>query len=220
MLGKLAHPDARQVYAQEGKVKIMKTRVTTHAPLHGDVAPGFEAVQTAFARNFTERGELGGACTIYYQGEKVVDLWGGYRDPHKTLPWQEDTIVLVFSSTKGLAGLTMALAHSRSLFEYDAPIASYWPEFAQNGKGHITVRQLLAHEAGLSSIDEPLPPAVLANPDVLATILARATPAWEPGTRHGYHAFTSGGTRARSFAVLIHNIARLVSFFTTSWPDR
>lgn len=170
----------------------MKTSVTTNAPLHGNVAPGFEAVQTAFARNFTERGELGGACTIYYRGEKVVDLWGGYRNPHKTLPWQEDTMVIVFSSTKGLAGLAMALAHSRGLFEYDAPIASYWPDFAQNGKEHITVRQLLAHEAGLSSINEPLPPDVLANPDALATILARATPAWEPGTHHGYHAFTLG----------------------------
>jgi CubicO group peptidase (beta-lactamase class C family) len=178
------------VYAKE--VEIMKTRVTTHAPVHGNVAPGFETVQTEFVCNFTERGELGAACTIYYRGEKVVDLWGGYRDPQKKLPWQEDTMVLVFSSTKGLAGLTMALAHSRGLFDYDAPIASYWPEFAQNGKGHITVRQLLAHEAGISSIDEPLPPAVLANPDVLATILARAKPAWEPGTRHGYHAFTLG----------------------------
>ena len=143
----------------------MKTRLMTNAPLHGDVAPGFEAVHTAFARNFTERGELGAACTIYYRGEKVVDLWGGYRDPQKQLPWQEDTMVLVFSSTKGLAGLAMALAHSRGLFDYDAPIASYWPEFAHNGKEHITVRQLLAHEAGLCSIDEPLPPAVLANPD-------------------------------------------------------
>ena len=135
----------------------MKTHVTTHAPIHGNVAPGFETVQTEFTRNFTERGELGAACTIYYRGDKVVDLWGGYRDPQKKLPWQEDTLVLVFSSTKGLAGLTMALAHSRGLFDYDAPIASYWPEFAQNGKGHITVRQLLAHEAGISSIDEPLP---------------------------------------------------------------
>jgi len=185
-----AHPDTLYMYAKE--VEIMKTRVTTHAPIHGNVAPGFETVQTEFARNFTERGELGAACTIYYRGDKVVDLWGGYRDPQKKLPWQEDTLVLVFSSTKGLAGLTMALAHSRGLFEYDAPIASYWPEFAQNGKEHITVRQLLAHEAGISSIDEPLPPAVLANPDVLATILARAKPAWEPGTRHGYHAFTLG----------------------------
>ena len=86
----------------------MKTRVTTNAPLHGDVAPGFEAVHTTFARNFTERGELGSACTMYYRGEKVVNLWGGYRDLHKTLPWQEDTLVLVFSSTTGLAGLTMA----------------------------------------------------------------------------------------------------------------
>ena len=170
----------------------MKTHVTTNAPVHGNVGPGFETVQEEFARNFTERGELGAACTIYYRGEKVVDLWGGYRDPQKQLPWQEDTMVLVFSSTKGLAGLAMALAHSRGLLDYDAPIASYWPEFAQNGKEHITVRQLLAHEAGISSIEEPLPPAVLADPDALATILARAKPAWEPGTRHGYHAFTLG----------------------------
>lgn len=170
----------------------MKTSAITNAPIHGSVAPGFESVQTEFARNFTERGELGAACTIYYRGEKVVDLWGGYRDPQKKLPWQEDTMVLVFSSTKGLAGLTMALAHSRGLFDYDVPIASYWPEFAQNGKEHITVRQLLAHEAGLSSIDQPLPPAILADPDTMATILARAKPVWEPGTRHGYHAFTLG----------------------------
>src|SRR5258708_18684813 len=187
----LAHPDTLDVCMQR-QVEIMKTRVTTNTPIHGNVAPGFETVQTEFTRNFTERGELGAACTIYYRGDKVVDLWGGYRDPQKKLPWQEDTMVLVFSSTKGLAGLTMALAHSRGLFEYDAPIASYWPEFAQNSKRHITVRQLLAHEAGISSIGEPLPPAVLANPDVLSTILARAKPAWEPGTRHGYHAFTLG----------------------------
>src|SRR5262249_38345527 len=118
----------------------MKTRVTTSAPIHGSVAPGFESVQTEFARNFTERGELGAACVIYDRREKVVDMWGGYRDVQKKLPWQEDTMVLVFSSTKGLAGLTMAVAHSRGLFEYDEPIASYWSEFAQNGKERITVR--------------------------------------------------------------------------------
>src|SRR5260221_13093505 len=98
----------------------MKTRVTTNPPIHGNVAPGFETVQTEFTRNFTERGELGAACTIYYRGDKVVDLWGGYRAPQKKLPWQEDTMVLVFSSTKGLARLTSARAHSPGLFEQDA----------------------------------------------------------------------------------------------------
>src|ERR1700719_3352142 len=101
----------------------MKTRVATNTPIHGNVASGFEAVRTAFELNFAERGDLGAACTIYHCGEKVVDLWGGFRDPQKQQPWQENTMVLVFSSTKGIAGLTMALAHSRSLFEYDAPIA-------------------------------------------------------------------------------------------------
>lgn len=165
-------------------------RLTT--PLHGFVAPGFEPVQAEFARNFTERGEIGAACAIYYRGRKVVDLWGGYRDEQTRELWEEDTLVLIFSSTKGLAGLALALAHSRGYFDYDAPIADYWPEFAQHGKERITIRQLCAHEAGLAVIDEPLNVEILANKDALAAILARQRPLWEPGTRHGYHAFSLG----------------------------
>ncbi|HLI70135.1 MAG TPA: serine hydrolase domain-containing protein [Ktedonobacteraceae bacterium] len=163
-----------------------------HTPLHGFVAPGFEPVQVEFARNFAERGELGAACTIYLKGEKVVDLWGGYRDIQKQKPWEENTLVLVFSSSKGLSALACAVAHSRGYFSYDAPVAQYWPEFAQNGKEHITIRQLLAHEAGLAVIEEPLTLDILAHPDELAKILARQRPLWEPGTRHGYHAFSLG----------------------------
>jgi len=162
------------------------------APIHGMVAPGFEVVQDEFVRNFTERGELGAACAIYYQGQKVVDLWGGYRDEQTQAPWEEDTLVIVFSSTKGVAGLTMAVAHAQGLFDYDAPVARYWPEFAQAGKERITIRQLLAHQAGLCVIDEPLNSDILADPDALAAILARQKPAWQPGTRHGYHAFSLG----------------------------
>ncbi len=161
-------------------------------PLHGFVAPGFEPVQAEFARNFAERGELGAACTIYLKGEKVVDLWGGYRDKQTHEPWEEDTLVLVFSSTKGLSALAIAVAHSRNYFDYEARVAQYWPEFAQNGKEHITIRQLLAHEAGLAVIEEPLTLEILANPDELARILARQRPLWEPGARHGYHAFSLG----------------------------
>ncbi len=169
-----------------------KHTIPPTALIQGMVAPGFETVQEEFARNFAERGELGGACTIYHEGRKVVDLWGGYRDERTRAPWAEDTLVIVFSSTKGIAGLTMATAQARGLFDYDAPVAQYWPEFAQAGKERITIRQLLAHEAALCVIDEPLNSAILADPDTLAAILARQRPVWETGTRHGYHAFTLG----------------------------
>lgn len=161
-------------------------------PLHGTVAPGFEAVQNEFARNFAERGEVGAACTIYYQGNRVVDLWGGYRDETTRAPWEGDTLVIVYSTTKGIAALTLAVANSRDLFDYDAPVARYWSEFAQHGKEHITVRQLLSHQAGLSVIDEPLTVRLLADPDALATVLARQKSVWEPGTHQGYHAFSLG----------------------------
>ena len=162
------------------------------SPIHGQVTAGFEPVQEEFARNFAERGEIGAACTIYYRGEKVVDLWGGYRNKQTQEPWEEDTLVLVFSATKGLSALAVALAHSRGYFAYDAAVADYWPEFARHGKAHITVRQLLAHEAGLAVIEEPLTIQTLADKDALATILARQRPLWEPGKYHGYHAFSLG----------------------------
>ncbi len=166
--------------------------VKRSVPVHGFVAPGFEPVREEFLRNFEERGELGAACAIYRQGEKVVDLWGGYRDGRSRAPWEEDTLVIVFSSTKGLSALAMALANSRGYFDYEAPVTHYWPEFAQNGKEHITIRQLLAHEAGLAVIEEPLTRQILADKDALAAILARQRPLWEPGTHHGYHSFSLG----------------------------
>ncbi len=170
----------------------MVKSLTTTVPFQGTVAPGFEAVQAEFVRNFTQRGELGAACAIYYQGQQVVDLWGGYRDERTRAPWEEDTLVIVYSTTKGLAALAMAVAHSRGLFDYEAPVVTYWPEFAKPGKAHITIRQLLAHQAGLCVIDEPLNLKILADPDALSAVLARQKPAWEPGTRWGYHAFSLG----------------------------
>jgi CubicO group peptidase (beta-lactamase class C family) len=160
--------------------------------LHGEVAPGFEDVETQFKKNFTERGELGAACAIYRRGKKVVDLWGGYRDEKTLAPWEEDTLALIFSMTKGMAAMAVAVAHSRGLLDYDEKVARYWPEFAQQGKESITVRQLLSHQAGLSAIDEPLDLETIADPDALAKILARQKPAWEPGTRHGYHCWNLG----------------------------
>ncbi len=160
--------------------------------VHGSVAPEFEEVRVEFQRNFTERADLGAACAIYYQGEKVVDLWGGYRNAKTQDPWQEDTLVCVFSTTKGMAAMAMAVAHSQRLFNLDEPVSSYWPEFAQRGKARITVRQLLSHQAGLSAVDEPMNPHKMADLDFMAAAIAKQKPAWNPGSRHGYHGLSLG----------------------------
>ena len=135
----------------------MPTNAVEHStPIAGVVAPGFEGVRAEFERNFAERGEIGAAVAAYWRGEKVVDLWGGRRDPVGDAPWNEDTLVLVNSTTKGLAAMTIAVANSRGWIDYEAPVAEYWPQFAQSGKSAVTVRQLLSHEAGLVWIDVPL----------------------------------------------------------------
>jgi CubicO group peptidase (beta-lactamase class C family) len=158
----------------------------------GWVAPGFEEVEAEFRDNFVARGEVGAACAMYLKGKNVVDLWGGYRDAKSRALWQEDTLVVVFSVTKGIAAMAVAVAHSLGLLDYEERVAIYWPEFAQQGKANITVRELLSHRAGLSAIDQPLDLATIADPDALAQILARQKPAWQPGTRHGYHMWSIG----------------------------
>jgi CubicO group peptidase (beta-lactamase class C family) len=162
------------------------------ARTNGWTARGFEAVRQEFERNFARRGELGAACAAYHRGELVVDLWGGFRDRHAREPWDEDTLVLVYSTSKGLAAMAVALACSRGLLDYDAPVSGYWPEFAAHGKGEVTVRQLLAHQAGLCAIDERLDPEVLGDADAVAAALARQPPAWTPGDYQGYHALSLG----------------------------
>ena len=161
-------------------------------PVEGHVSCGFEPVREAFAENFTRRDELGGACSVYQHGEKVVDLWGGIRNKQTGEPWERDTMVVVHSATKGLAAMTLAVAHSRGWLDYEERVASYWPEFAQQGKEKITVRQLLAHQAGLFAFDEPVDRSVVADVDRLAVVLARQKPTWGPGTRQAYHALTLG----------------------------
>ncbi len=161
-------------------------------PIEGHVSPGFDAVRDAFAENFTRRHELGGACCVYHRGEKVVDLWSGVRNRSTGEPWEENTMVVVWSATKGLAAMTLAVAHSRGWLDYDERVSTYWPEFAQNGKEAITVRQLLAHQAGLFAFDEPVDKRTVADLDRLATVLARQKPAWPAGTRQSYHALTLG----------------------------
>jgi CubicO group peptidase (beta-lactamase class C family) len=167
-------------------------RALASLTIEGDVARGLEAVRDTFEQNFVDRGEMGGACCAYHRGEKVVDLWGGVRNTRTAEPWEQDTMVVIHSATKGLAAMTLAMAHSRGWLDYDKTVAAYWPEFAQCGKEAITVRQLLAHQAGLFAFDEPVDRSVLEDLDRLSRVMARQRPAWPPGTRQAYHGLTLG----------------------------
>jgi CubicO group peptidase (beta-lactamase class C family) len=160
--------------------------------MSGFVKPGFEPVREAFLENFKRRNEIGAACCIYYHGEKVVDLWGGIRNRTTSEPWEQNTMVLVFSATKGMSGLAIALANSSGLLEYDERVSKYWPEFAQQGKETITIRQLLGHQAGLFGLDVRLDKDLVLDFDRLASVLAKEKPAWEPGMYQAYHAITLG----------------------------
>ena len=172
---------------------VVDSELVGSPPDHGGlVAEGFEEVREEFDRNFVQRGEIGAAVAAYWRGEKVVDLWGGRRTATGQAPWNEDTMVVVNSTTKGMAAMTIAVANSRGWIDYGARVAEYWPEFAKNGKGAVTVRQLLSHEAGLVWIDQPLRIEDMRDLDYVGGMLARQKPAWEPGTRHGYHAMTIG----------------------------
>ena len=160
--------------------------------VHGTVAPGYEDVRDAFRDNFIRYDEKGAACAAYVDGRKVVDLWGGEADHTTGRPWTEDTLSVIWSATKGAVGTLVNLLAARGQLDLDAPVARYWPEFARHGKGDITVRMVLSHQAGLPVIDEAMSYDELLAVDPVAERLAGQTPIWEPGTNHGYHAFTSG----------------------------
>lgn len=170
---------------------VLKVKVSPNL-IDGDVDDGYGPVADAFRRNMLSGGEIGAAVAVYRDGAKVVDLWGGYRDGVTRQPWTRDTLVNMFSTTKGVASLAVAQAVSRGLLNYDATVAQYWPEFAQGGKADVTVRQLLAHQAGLPALDLPVRIEDVADVNRLSAILAAQRPAWSPGTRQGYHAITLG----------------------------
>ena len=162
------------------------------AQVHGEVADGFGPVADAFRRNFAHLGEIGAAVAVYDGDRPVVDLWAGFRDRRRTQPWERDTMVPVFFSTKGMTAFVVASAVSRGELDYRAPVAKYWPEFAAHGKESITVRQLLDHRAGLPVLDRVVRLTDMADRDRLAEILADQKPLWSPGTRQGYHPITAG----------------------------
>jgi CubicO group peptidase (beta-lactamase class C family) len=166
--------------------------MTTTASIHGQCDPRFTAVREAFADNFATRGEVGAAVCIYAQGKPVVDLWGGYANAARTRPWDQDTIVSVASTTKGMVALCTHMLVECGLLDLDAPVARYWPEFAQADKAHIPVRWLLSHRAGLPALRQEMPPQSLYDWHAYTSALAGEVPWWTPGTQHGYHALTFG----------------------------
>ncbi|MET7605994.1 serine hydrolase domain-containing protein [Streptomyces avermitilis] len=163
----------------------------------------FAAVREAFEGNFRERGELGAAVTVTLGGETVVDLWGGWADAARTRPWERETLVNVWSTSKGPTSLCAHILADRGLLDFDAPGAAYWPEFAAAGKGSVLVRHLLSHRAGLAGLREPHSVEQLYDWELTAQRLAAQEPWWEPGTRSGYHALT--------FGFLVGEVVRRVS---------
>lgn len=171
--------------------------------IHGFVAPGFEPLREAFEANFAEHADTGGACCLYLDGEPVVDLWGGVASLEDGRPWTRDTVQLVFSATKGVTAVCAHLLVERGELDLDRPIATYWPEFAANGKGDIPVRWALSHKAGLAAVDGDLTlDDVLAWDPVVAAIAAQR-PNWQPGSAHGYH--------ARSFGWIVGEVIRRIT---------
>lgn len=160
--------------------------------IQGRVDPRFSPVRDAFTALFESKLELGGALAITLDGKPVVDLWGGSADGARTRPWTEDTITTVFSTTKGITAMCAHRLVDQGLLDLDAPVAKYWPEFAQAGKADLRVRSLLDHRAGLPAVREPLAPNAMFDWNVMTSALAAETPWWEPDTKHGYHAVTFG----------------------------
>ena len=160
--------------------------------IEGTCDPRFSRVREVFADSFAHGIEVGAAVAATLDGKPIIDLWGGYADKAKTRPWTRDTLVNVYSTTKGLAAICAHRLVDQGKLDLDAPVAKYWPEFAQAGKDKIPVNFLLSHRAGLPAVRKQLPMDAYFNWNVMCSALAAQEPWWEPGTRHGYHAITFG----------------------------
>ncbi len=162
------------------------------AEIHGRFAPRFAGVADALAANLDAGGDVGASVAVVLDGEMVVDIWGGHKDAAATKPWEQDTLVNVFSTTKTMTALCALMLADRGELDLHAPVVRYWPEFGQAGKEAIEVRHLLGHTAGLSGWEQPLTPEDLADWEKCCAALAAQAPWWEPGTASGYHAVTQG----------------------------
>ncbi len=152
----------------------------------------FAPVREVFAANLRSGADLGASFTATVDGETVVDIWGGWADEARTRPWERETLVNVYSTTKTMTALTALLVADRGELDFDAPVARYWPEFAQNGKAGVKVSHLMSHSAGLSGWKQPITKEDLYDWDKVTALLAAQAPYWEPGTAIGYHALTQG----------------------------
>ena len=150
----------------------------------GFCEPSFAQAGEAFARGFEEGGELGAAVAVHLNGRLVVDLWGGLADPVDTRPWEADTIAHAYSVSKPFVAACALVLAVRGQLDLDAPVADYWPEYAQAGKERTLVRHLLTHQSGLLVLSDPQPPAALFDWERLTELLAAEPPLWEPGIRH------------------------------------
>lgn len=167
--------------------------------IKGNVEPGFEPVLDAFRENFTRRRELGAGFCAFLDGRPVVDLWGGLADAKQGRPWEEDTLCMIFSSTKGLVATAFLMLADRGLIDYDAPLADHWPELAKNGKASITLRQLMNHRSGLIALDAALTIDDFESWDPVLAAMEAQEPLWEPGSSQGYHGVTFGPYLAEIF---------------------
>src|SRR6185312_11326233 len=159
---------------------------------HGFTSDKFAQLRAVFEGNLASGADNGASVSVRVRDETVVDLWGGYADTARTKPWEKDTIVNVYSTTKTMTALTALLLADRGLIDFDAPVAKYWPEFAAGGKSRVTVAQIMSHQSGLSGWREPVTKQDLYDWDRAVELLAAQEPFWEPGTATGYHAVTMG----------------------------
>ncbi len=166
--------------------------MTTTIEIKGTCKDGFQRVKEAFAANFENHSEVGASLAVMLDGEMAVDLWGGYADGQRTRPWERDTIVNTFSTTKGMTAICANQLIEQGKLDPEAPVAQYWPEFAQAGKEKLPVKYLLSHRAGLPAVSQMLPMETSYKWEPLVDALAAQEPWWEPGTKHGYHAITFG----------------------------
>jgi CubicO group peptidase (beta-lactamase class C family) len=166
--------------------------VSDSLEIHGNCDPHFAGVRDTFAAGFERGDELGASVCVTVEGETVVDLWAGWADAARSRPWTRDTLVNVYSTTKGMTAICALRLVDAGLLDLDAPVAQYWPEFAAAGKEALPVRQLLCHRAGLPAVRRPLSTDALYDWDAMVAALAEQEPWWTPGEMHGYHALTYG----------------------------
>lgn len=183
------------------------------ANCNGNIDKKFKKIEKSFLENFVQNGEIGASFCVYYKNKLVVDIWGGYKDLKSKELWQNDTVVPIFSTTKAVAAICLAMLHSKGLFKYEDKVCKYWKEFSTNGKENITISKLLEHRAGLSAIDTKLTAEIIDNPVKLDELLASQKPFWKANDYQGYHVWTIGWYISALISRIDKKNRRLKQFF-------